>query len=152
MVIRPENVHHIGISVSDVRRSVRFWSDLLDTEPRWEKVLDGAYLGGVTGYPGVVLDAAVIDLPGGVALEILEYRGVKKTPNPEETANPGNVHICLQTSDIDALRERALASGARPVSAEVIAITEGPNTGARACYLRDPDGITFELLQPRPPQ
>jgi catechol 2,3-dioxygenase-like lactoylglutathione lyase family enzyme len=150
MVIRPEGVHHIGISVSDVRRSVRFWSELLDTEPRWEKVLDGAYLGGVTGYPGVVLDAAVIDLPGGVALEILEYRGVEKTLNPDATANPGNVHICLQTSDIEGLRDRALASGARPVSPEVTTVSEGPNTGARACYLRDPDGITVELFQPAP--
>lgn len=144
---RPTGVHHIGISVSDVRRSVRFWSDLLETEPRWEKVLDGAYLGGVTGYPGIVLDVAIIDLPGGPALEILEYRGVDKTPNSDATANPGNVHICLQTSDIDALRDRAIGYGARPVSPKVIAVTEGPNEGAQACYLRDPDGITIELLQ-----
>lgn len=150
MVSQPESVHHIGISVGDVRLSVRFWSELLGTEPRWERVLDSAYLGDVTGYPGVVLDAAVIEAPGGMVLEILEYRGVDKTANPDATANPGNVHICLQTSDIEGLRDRALTVGARAVSPGVIDVTEGPNTGARACYLRDPDGITIELLQPAP--
>jgi hypothetical protein len=27
-------------------------------------------------------------------------------------------------------------------------ITEGMNKGGRACYLKDPDGITLELFQP----
>jgi len=26
-----------------------------------------------------------------------------------------------------------------------VEITAGPNTGVKACYLRDPDGITVEL-------
>ena len=29
-----------------------------------------------------------------------------------------------------------------------VAITEGPNAGARAFYVRDPDGHTVELFQP----
>ena len=29
-------------------------------------------------------------------------------------------------------------------------ITEGPNAGARAFYVRDPDGYSVELFQPPP--
>lgn len=98
------------------------------------------------------MDAAVIDLPGGdgAVLEILEYLIPDKHPNPPDTANPGNVHICLAVDDIGAMRERALACGAVPVSPGPVEVTVGPNAGARACYLRDPDGITLELLQPPP--
>ena len=42
--------------------------------------------------------------------------------------------------------------GERPGPA---AVTVGPDAGAKACYLGDPDGITLELFQRRrrrPPQ
>ncbi len=144
------SVHHLGATVADAGRSVAFWSSFLGVEPRWRRVLDGEYLGGITGYPGVHLDAAVLDLPGGdgAVLEILQYLNVEGRPNPPDTAHPGNVHICLAVDDIDAMWERARACGAVPVSPGPTEVTVGPNTGARAGYLRDPDGITLELLQP----
>ncbi len=144
----PRRVHHIGITVRDVGRSLGFWRSFLGVEPRWRRVLDAPYLGLVTGYPGVEVDAAVIDLPGGQILEILNYLVDDKTPNPPETANPGNVHICVETEDIDASWERAVRSGAAPISPGPVEITHGPNKGVKACYLRDPDGITVELFQP----
>ena len=95
------------------------WSSgvsFLGIEPRWRQILDAPYLGRVTGYPGVEIDAAVIELPGGVILEILDYQVDGKAPNSPATANPGNVHICIETDDIDAMWERAVDSGATPVS------------------------------------
>ena len=141
-------IHHIGITVRDVGRSVEFWSSFLGVEPRWRQILNAPYLGRVTGYPGVNIDAAVIDLPGGVILEILNYLVDDKTPNPPETANPGNIHICIEVDDIEAMWKRAVRFGATPVSPAPVEITAGPNTGVRACYLRDPDGITVELFKP----
>ena len=141
-------VHHIGITVRDAGRSVEFWSSFLGVEPRWRQILDAPYLGRVTGYPGVNIDAAVFELPGGVILEILNYLVDDKMPNPPETANPGNVHICLEVEDIGAMWERAIACGATPVSPSPVEITAGPNTGVKACYLRDPDGVTLELFKP----
>ncbi len=141
-------VHHIGISVADVKRSARFWSSLVGREPDWQRRLDGAYLSSVTGYPGVELDAAIIELPGGTLLEILEYCNVDKRENDDATANPGNVHVCLAVDDIDVAYAQAVAAGARPVSPGPVEVDEGPNAGVRVCYLRDPDGITVELFQP----
>lgn len=141
-------VHHIGITVRDIDRSVQFWRSFLGVEPRWRQILDAPYLGRVTGYPGVNIDATVIDLPGGVVLEILNYLVDGKSPNPPETANPGNVHICLEVEDIDSMWDRAVSAGATPISPGPVEITAGPNIGVKACYLRDPDGITLELFRP----
>lgn len=140
-------LHHIGISVQDVNRSVAFWSAFLGVQSKWRRRLDGPYLGDLTGYQGIEIEAAFIELPNGTLLEILEYQTEAKVPNPETTANPGNVHICLGTDDIAAVWERAIRAGARPVSPGPVAITTGPNEGTVACYLRDPDGITIELFQ-----
>ena len=141
-------VHHIGITVRDVGRTVEFWTAFLGVEARWRQTLTAPYLGKVVGYPGVNIDAAIIDLPGGMVLEVLGYLIDDRTPNPPETANPGNVHICIEVDDIQAMWDRAVSCGATPVSPGPVKITHGPNTGVRACYLRDPDGITFELFRP----
>ncbi len=74
-----------------------------------------------------------------------------KSENPEETANPGSVHLCLSVADARSAWERAVALGARPIVPEgPVEVDGGPNQGARAAYLRIHDGITLELFQPPP--
>jgi hypothetical protein len=115
-------------------------------------VLDRPYLGRHVGYPGVEIDAAFLDLPGGTVLELLHYRIDEKVPNQEATANPGNVHVCLTVDDAPTAWARAVHAGARPLVADgPIEVDGGPNKGARAAYLRIHDGITLELFQPPRP-
>lgn len=145
-------VHHVGMSVADLDAALAFWRAFLGVEPRWRTVLDRPYLGRHVGYPGVSMNAAFVDLPGGIVLELLDYRVERKTPNPEATANPGNVHLCLAVDDARAAWERALAAGARPLVREgPVEVDSGPNKGARAAYLRIHDGISLELFQRPPP-
>jgi catechol 2,3-dioxygenase-like lactoylglutathione lyase family enzyme len=144
-------VHHVGMSVADLDEALAFWQSFLGAEPRWRTVLDRPYLGRHVGYPGVSMDAAFLDLPGGIVLELLAYRVEEKRPNPEATANPGNVHLCLTVQDAQAAWERAVAAGARPLVAEgPVEVDGGPNRGARAAYLRIHDGISLEIFQSPP--
>jgi catechol 2,3-dioxygenase-like lactoylglutathione lyase family enzyme len=143
--------HHVGISVADRDRSVTFWCTVLQVEPLWVRLLDGDYLGAITGYAGIHIKGAMLPLPGGGRLEVLEYLLDDRAVNSEATANVGNVHICLQVDDIEKVADRAIAAGARAVSARAVPVTTGPNVGAMVRYLRDPDGITLELLRPPPP-
>jgi catechol 2,3-dioxygenase-like lactoylglutathione lyase family enzyme len=143
-----DGVHHVGFSVADIERSVAFWEDLLGRRARFRGRLDRPYLGQSVGYPGVAIEAALIDLPGGGMLELLDYQ-VDRSPNAEARANPGNVHICLRVSDADAAWRRAVEAGARPSRAEgPVEVDAGPNRGARVAYFHDPDGISFEIYQP----
>ena len=75
-------VHHVGMSVADLDVALGFWQRFLGVEARWRTVLDRPYLGRHVGYPGVRIDAAFVDLPGGVVLELLDYDVDGKTPNP----------------------------------------------------------------------
>jgi catechol 2,3-dioxygenase-like lactoylglutathione lyase family enzyme len=49
--------------------------------------------------------------------------------------------------DIGAEYQRLAGAGVEFVSPPVD-ISEGMNQGGRACYFKDPDGITLELYQP----
>ena len=140
-------VHHVGITVADMDRALAFWEPLLGQAGRDRMVLQGPQLATMVGYPNVRIERCFVDLPGGVALELLRYLERDEAPNDPGTAHPGNVHLCLRVDDMDTAHAHAVACGAFPVSARPIEVVAGPRTGARLAYLRDPDGVTIELVQ-----
>ena len=143
------DVHHVGMSVADLDGALDFWQRFLGVAPRWRTVLDRPYLGRHVGYPGVSIEAAFLDLPGGLILELLDYRVESKEQSPEANANPGHVHLCLLVDDAEDAWRRAVELGARPLVPDgPVEVDGGPNRGARAAYLRIHDGITLELFQP----
>jgi catechol 2,3-dioxygenase-like lactoylglutathione lyase family enzyme len=142
-------VHHVGMSVRSLDAALAFWEPFLGLQARWRQVLDRPYLGEHVGYPGVRISAAMVDLPGGGALELLEYLTDTREDLPDGTANPGNVHLCLNVDDARSTWERACKYGAIPiVESGPIAVDAGPNLGAYVSYMRIHDGITLELFQP----
>lgn len=143
------DVHHVGVTVADLDRAIAFWQALLGTTARHRRVLEGAGVDTLVGYDGVRIDSCWLDLPGGVALELLCYLDRDEAPYDPGTAHPGNVHVCLRVADADAARAHAVACGARAVSDAPIEVAAGPRAGTRIAYVRDPDGVTVELVQPR---
>ena len=143
-------VVHVGITVSDLERAVRFYREGLGFEVTARQVSDAPYLG-MTGYPGVKIAAAFVKLPGdSVFLEIQQYSRVPAEPPREPgTARAGSSHLCLVVDDFDSALERALAFGGTSVG-DPITIDRGINKGGRGIYLRDPDGYTVELFQRGP--
>jgi catechol 2,3-dioxygenase-like lactoylglutathione lyase family enzyme len=137
---------HVGFAVSELDRSIAFYTLLLGEEPILRKVWDVEYVAGILGYPKVTLDAAFWRLPGGSILELLEYVEPGPGAVDMETYNAGNAHLCLVTEDIHGDFER-LRGHAEFRSEEPIEIPWGPYEGGWAAYLRDPDGISIELIQ-----
>ena len=142
-----EAVHHVGLTVAYMDRAVAFWTALLGVEARERTVLQGPQLGTLVGYPGIHIERCWVDLPGGMALELLRYLDRDEAPYDPGTAHPGNVHVCLRVNDMDAAHAHAVACGATPVSERPIEVAAGPRAGTRLAYLRDPDGVTIELVQ-----
>jgi catechol 2,3-dioxygenase-like lactoylglutathione lyase family enzyme len=142
------SLSHVGITVSDLERSVRFYSKGLGFEEVVRQTSDAPYLA-LTGYPGVEIAAALVRLPDGdLTLELQEYRRVDAgAPREAGTAAVGSSHLSLSVDDLGAALERAERFGGGRVTAPV-AIDRGINAGARAVYVRDPDGYTIELVQP----
>lgn len=138
---------HIGITVQDLDRSVRFYGDLgFQVQGRWSR--SESYVQHVVGYhPDVVLEIVMMTIPGSpVRLEILEYRHVARATVDTASANPGTAHFCVLVDDIDAIYERMSSKGVAFVS-PVQTATAGPIKGGKVVYMIDPDGIRVELVQ-----
>ncbi len=136
---------HTGVQVAHLGRSIALYEKLgLELAARWTNAEE--YVGRQVGYPGVVLQIAVMSIPGSDAvLELLEYQGVERAAIDPGTANPGTGHFCLAVEDLEAIHARLkdevefLAPPQTP--------TIGPNEGGRAIYMKDPDGYRVEMLE-----
>jgi catechol 2,3-dioxygenase-like lactoylglutathione lyase family enzyme len=144
-------VHHAGITVADLDRSLGFYRDVLGLEVFVQALRTDETLGRIVGYPGARVRLAFCGVPGDTArVELLEYQEPTGEAVGGETHRPGSGHVCFAVSDIEQLFQRIVEAGYAPRSTAPVTITEGPNAGARAFYVRDPDGYTVELFQPPP--
>jgi catechol 2,3-dioxygenase-like lactoylglutathione lyase family enzyme len=144
--MRYSGLDHVGFSVRDLDRSVEWYTFFLGSPPALRKTWKEPYLSRIVGYPGATLEAALWRLPGGTLLELLEYGHPAPGTVDMESYNVGNAHLCLVVDDLDADFER-LKGRAAFRDPEPVEIPWGPYKGGKACYLRDPDGISIELMQ-----
>jgi catechol 2,3-dioxygenase-like lactoylglutathione lyase family enzyme len=143
-------MHHVGLTVADLERSLGFYRDVLGfTLVRRRPQLDSDYVAQQTGFPGVVLDVASFrvtpDSPQ--SLEIVQYLNQAGPPVESATNRPGASHLCMMVDDLRACHAALSAKGVR-FKSEPVTITAGPNTGGLAVYFYDPDGYVLELFEP----
>jgi catechol 2,3-dioxygenase-like lactoylglutathione lyase family enzyme len=139
---------HVGITVSDLDRSIDFWTSLTGAELTTRRLLDAPHIGELVGYAGERIEIALLELPGGLRLELLRYLDTRAEPYEPGTAHPGNVHINFVVDDIQSSWAHAIACGAKPASAQPVRVPVGPSEGTYVAYLETPDGIAIELRQP----
>ena len=141
---------HGGITVRDMDRSLEFYRDGLGLDVAWDRILDGPYLPVVLGLDFEHIRGVYLHIPGGGFVELLEYVGIERFPANSRPCDYGAGHLCLYVDDVEAMHARLVSMGYAARSAAVVDITAGPNSGARSCYMTDPDGYAVELFQ-RPP-
>lgn len=141
-------VHHTGIIVKNLDRSIYFYHDLLglpiQTEPSpW---FSGDQLAQGVGVPGASLRQVNLRVGDGV-LELLEYGN---RPADNDTVPPqnrlGSMHIALRVDDLQATVADLEAKGITFLSAPNV-VDEGVLAGWRWIYFLDPDGVTIELVE-----
>jgi catechol 2,3-dioxygenase-like lactoylglutathione lyase family enzyme len=143
-------VYHTGFTVSDIERSIVFYRDVLGLKLLKRQTGTAAYLGTVTGFPGVRLEAAFLQpADGGSVLELLQYVSHPAPATDRATNRPGNGHLCFRIDDLRSACAELERRGVTLIS-EPTEITAGAHAGGWAVYLRDPDGFTVELYQSPP--
>jgi catechol 2,3-dioxygenase-like lactoylglutathione lyase family enzyme len=137
-------LHHTGISVTDIDRSIRFYCNLLGMKLEWRiDHKQGEVFEKVVGLKNVDVSYAMISGWGG-RIELFQYHSPEGQPYPPDkpVCDKGITHLGFQVEDIDGLCETLVAQGVRFNSSP---LTIRP--GVKAVYFHDPDGVTLEFVQ-----
>lgn len=144
-------LHHTGLTVSDLERSLRFWRDAMGMEVLFQQEVADGYLEAIVGEPGAHVRMAHLAFGGqGPRIELFQYLAPSGGQHRLRPADQGFAHVCVACDDLDESLERLSAAGGIPFS-EPVLIDAGVNRGSRSVYLRDPDGHVVELFQPPEP-
>lgn len=140
-----KGLHHVGIPVRDIERSLRWYREVLGLEPEFEARAEGPDVDQNVQLENARLRFAFIPLGDSTILELLEYESPVGEDFALRNCDVGAVHVCFEVDDIDAVYSELTARGVE-FSIEPQR-QSGPIDGQRCCYFRDPDGVQLELWQ-----
>lgn len=141
-------LHHVGLSVSDLERSIAFYRDLLGLPVRELDEMSGSEVEAVTGVAGSRVLIADLEVGAGQTLELLQYLSPAGTAVHPRLVDPGHTHVGIQVEDLAGVFRRLVEEGVSIRSAPTTLTDAGPYwTGATVANVLDPDGITVELVQ-----
>jgi len=142
-------IHHAGLVVSDLDRSIYFYHDILGlpfaNEPTpW---FEGPGLEAGVGVPQARLRQVCFWVGENSQMELIEYDS-QPTSNggPVPNNHRGAAHVCFKVADIAAKKAELEARGVQFYS-PINVVDEGPLAGWRWCYFSDPDGLALELVE-----
>jgi catechol 2,3-dioxygenase-like lactoylglutathione lyase family enzyme len=138
-------LHHTGLTVADLDRSLHFWRDAMGMEVLFQQEKAGGYLEAIVGEAGAHVRMAHLAFGGeGPRIELFQYLAPSGGQHRLRPADVGFAHVCVACDDLDERLERLIAAGGRPFS-KPVEVDTGVNRGGRSVYLRDPDGHVVEL-------
>jgi catechol 2,3-dioxygenase-like lactoylglutathione lyase family enzyme len=142
-------LHHTGLTVTDLDRSLAFYRDLLGLEVVMTQERRGGYFAAIVGYPDAHVRMAHVQAPASEhRLELFQYLSPEPLRAAVEPCTVGLTHVCLTVGDLRGLYDRLGEAGVESFFSPPVDVDAGVNAGASALYLRDPDGAIVELFEP----
>ena len=152
---RTLGVDHIGVGVSDMERSVRFYADLGFTDVAFDCQTPLPGLERVAGRPGVearvvMLRSANPTVLGSGAIKLVQTTDQPPAGMPAGMAwgEPGICEVCIHVKDQAGLYRRLVDELGGPGLMEPNGAPLPPHdTRCSLSYIGDPDGTKIEMIE-----
>lgn len=145
-------IYHIGLTVSNLDRSVAFYRDVLGLEYQGEILMEGKETDALfcrencTARVAYLNGSPTVDAPPIELIQFVDSEIVRAQPNLFTTSIS---EVCLQTDDIDSAYRHLIDHGVKCLSApQDFDFSKHGFGKSKALYFLDPDGIVLELMQP----
>jgi lactoylglutathione lyase len=141
-----DSYSHLGVCVSDLDRSLRFYTEALGFEEN-EGWAVGPEFAGLMEVEGVALQSRFLRRPG-CTLELLFFDapGFDGPAERRPINQLGLTHLCFKVDDVDASAARITAAGGTVLDQTRTTFPNPDGTKMDFVYCTDPDGIRIELM------
>ncbi len=144
-----KSVEAVGMTVSDIDRSVEFFSKVLTFEKISEVEVHGSEYEKLQGIFGLRMRAVRMKL-GGESIELTQYLAPEGRPIPPDLRSNDHAfqHIAVVVSDMDKAYQHLRSHKIRHASTgpQMIPASNKAAAGIRAFYFKDPDGHHLEII------
>src|SRR5438093_79433 len=144
-----KSVDAVGMTVSDMDRSVEFFSKVLSFEKTSDVEVAGSEYEQLQGLFGLRMRVVRMKL-GGEFIELTEYLVPKGRPIPVDSRSNDHwfQHIAIVVSDMDKAYQHLRSYKVQHASTAPQRLPDWNKAaaGIRAFYFRDPDGHNLEVI------
>jgi catechol 2,3-dioxygenase-like lactoylglutathione lyase family enzyme len=147
-------VDHIGVGVTDMERSLRFWGEIGFTNVAFDYTGPLPGLDRVAGRGDVEARVAMLrpaspTVLGPGAVKLVQTIDAPPPPMPEGMAwgEPGVCEVCVHARDQATLYERLVAAGHTGLMEPNSSPLDPYGTMCSLSYVADPDGTKIELIE-----
>jgi catechol 2,3-dioxygenase-like lactoylglutathione lyase family enzyme len=145
-------VHHFSFSVTDLDRTIEFYTEILGVEFQSRGLnkydtLGTALFGTKWGIDQqhADIELAVMNV-GGTRVEFIQYKDPRTQPYHKNPSIAGSAHLAFKVDNIEEMRKKLEGTGV-DFHSPINSYMEGGKTEWKWCYFRDPDGIVLELVE-----
>lgn len=145
-------VHHFSFSVTDIEKTVRFYTDILGVklQSRTRNKYDSLGTALFGKKWGITQDHADLEIAvmrvGDTKVEFIEYKDPRAQPFHKNPSIAGSAHVAFKVDDIVSERKRLEEAGVE-FHSPINVFQETGKPEWKWCYFRDPDGICLELVE-----
>jgi catechol 2,3-dioxygenase-like lactoylglutathione lyase family enzyme len=142
-----QSAEHFSFTVSNIETTLFFFCDLLGLEASPVIEVENPKVQQIVGMPGAALRISIVQVPGGPAIELIQYVRPQGTRVDSTSCNPGAAHIAFQVDDIQKMYQDLSAKGITFVNPPVWAPGNDGKGKWGVAYLKGPDDITIEFVE-----
>ena len=139
-------IRHIGLTVSNLENSLKFYTELLDFRIKKLAEESGECIDNFSGIKNIEVTTVKMVDPDNNMLELLCYKSHLEKPHNNKVrrlTEIGCSHFALTVDNLDNLYEKLVNYGIEfnyPVQIS-------PDGNVKVAFCRDPDGIWIELVE-----
>lgn len=137
-----KEMHHTGLSVSDMERSLELYRDILGMEVEWDATVEGIpEFGTIIGLPGVRERIVMLRL-NNCRIELFQFYKPKGKKINRRQCDLGYMHVAFVVDELDEICRKLTEKGIEFYSkAEDLGVF-------RVIFFKGFDGETIELMLP----
>lgn len=145
-------IYHVGITVSDLDRSIAFYRDILGLEFQGEILMSGEETDKIFNKKDI--KARIAYLNGSKKLEsppveLIQFVDTAVDEKESDLFTTSISELCFYTDDIDFVYNNLIENDVECISEPAyFDFTKEGFGKSKAFYFKDPDGIILEVMEP----
>jgi catechol 2,3-dioxygenase-like lactoylglutathione lyase family enzyme len=148
-VTAPIRVHHIGITVSNLERSLDFYRDAFGLDPGMTfEITSGPRQAAALDLPEHRQRVALMPI-GDFVVELIEFIPTRRDFDMRQD-DVGYAYMAFGVDDLEAVYARLTERGLKFNSEPIVSADIEPVAGSKFCILKDPDGKNIEFIEVGP--